>query len=114
MAILTRKNIPIAGADVAAGFVAATVTTGDKVIPGPGVFVIVKNASGAPITVAIDDPNTPTPPGYTAFNPDATVTVAATTGQQAIAIPDRFAGADGMATLICSAVTSVTLQAFQV
>jgi hypothetical protein len=112
MAVLTKKQITVGGADSAGGFVAATATTGDKVVPGPGTFVVVKNASGGSINVTINDPNTPTPAGYTAFDPDATVAVGAG-AERAIAIPDRFAGSDGMATIICSAVTSVTIQAFQ-
>lgn len=75
----------------------------------------VKNASGSPITVTIDDPRSSQPVGATAFNPDVVVTVPATTGDRIIGpFPvGRFNDDNGAINLVFSAVTSVTAAVFQ-
>lgn len=114
MALLTRRVISKSGVNSGAAYAAATATTGDTFVPGPGVFVHVKNGGGSPINAVINDPNTPTPAGYTAFDPDITVSVT-NAQERMIAVPDTFADPNtGLATLICSAVTSVTIAVYQI
>lgn len=90
-------------------FTAAAVG-GDKVTPSANTYLIVKNGSGASITVTID-------PTVTTFNgtavPDTTVTVAA--GAEAIIpiTPDYKATSDGLAAITYSAVTTVTVAAIR-
>ena len=81
---------------------------GDKVAPGPNVYLLVKNASAGSVTVTLDTTGT-------AFNgvaiPDTAVTVAA--GAEAI-IPvtaDYRNTSDGLAAITYSAVTTVTVAA---
>ena len=81
---------------------------GDKVAPGPNVYLLVKNGSAAAITVTLDTTGT-------AFNgvaiPDTAVTVAA--GAETI-IPitaDYRNTTDGLAAITYSAVTTVTVAA---
>lgn len=51
-----------------------TVAIGDEAL------IRFANTSGGAITVTLDDPNSVTPESAVAFNPDATVSVPATTG----------------------------------
>lgn len=110
MAALPVQQIVKAG--TAPSFAAATVTVGDTVAnPDDRTYVHVKNASGSPITVTVSDP------GLTASGNSptlATVSVPATTGERLIPVPAAAADpSTGLATVICSAVTSVTIGAFR-
>lgn len=114
MATLATNQITPAGiVDMAAVMVTAA-GGGDKVRPGPGVFVEVNNGGGAGITVTVDDPLSKSPVGAVQFNPDLSVAVGA--GKRAAIGPlpaERFAGtADGLVAITYSAVTSVTVGAF--
>jgi len=76
-------------------------------------MVRVTNGGGSPITVTFDDPNSVSPPGATAWNPDAAVTV--TNGQARIIGPfpaNRFNDANGRCQIAWSATTSVTWEAY--
>jgi hypothetical protein len=110
MAALTVQQIVKAG--LAPAYVTPTVTVGDTIAGADDrTFVHVKNASGSPITVTVSDV------GLTASgNPAAiaTVSVPATTGDRMIPVPASAVDpASGLATVICSAVTSVTIGAFR-
>lgn len=79
---------------------------GDTAPVGPGLVLIVKNASGSSVTVTLATPATlPTGDAY----PDKVYTVAATTGEQWIPlIADYRDPTDGSAHISYSATTSVT------
>lgn len=87
---------------------------GDTVTPDAATFLHVKNGSGAPITVTVDDVGTPVP-GGSAANADIVVSVPAG-GERMIGgiTPDRFARAsDGQAAISYSGVTSLTIAAIK-
>lgn len=112
MATLTKQQIVTTG--LAPTF-AACAGGGDKVAPGDTTFIEVKNASAGALTVTIDDPNSASPSGAQAFNPDLSVSVPATTGDRMIGpLPAaRFANsADGLVAITYSGVTSLTIGAF--
>lgn len=106
MATITKQQIIPAGLAVTY----ATSQAGpDKLAPGPTTFLHVKNVTGSPITVTIDDPLSVSPSGAQSFNPDLSVTVPATTGDRMIGpLPaERFAStADGMVNITYSAAIS--------
>lgn len=90
---------------VALTFFAATVTTGDATVGGQGVVLIVLNGSGSPITCTLTTPETVE---GTLAVADRPVTVAAG-AYQAIPVPSRYNDSTtGLATFICSSVTTVT------
>jgi len=113
--VLTVQNIPITGVDPA--FTAAHVD-GHKFLCDEDVCVIVKNASGAPVTVTVQ---TAVTVGGRAVADD-TVSVPATTGQRFIAKFKRdvhgqpeSVGADaGQVFIDTSAQASVTIAAIKV
>lgn len=108
MATRAVESIPTAG--IAATYYAATVTTGDKVAAGEGVFIHVKNGGGSPITVTLTTPGTVD----TLAIADRAVTVT-NAGEKFIAVPVLYRDpADGLATFVCSAVTSVTFAAVRI
>jgi hypothetical protein len=115
MATLATTQLSPVGINPDTPMVAAA-AGGDKVRPGPNVFLRVKNAGGGSINVVIDDPNSAQPTGSTAWNPD--ITVAVTNGQERWIGPlsaERFAAAaDGLVAVTYSGVTSVTVGAFDV
>lgn len=115
MATLATNQISPAGfADITTGLVVAN-AGGDKVRPGPGVFLLVKNADASSKTVTINDPNSAAPAGAKQFDADVQLIVAA--GKEGIIGPlsTRFADpSDGLVWLTYSAVTSVTVGAFSV
>lgn len=79
---------------------------------GPGVKLAlhVKNGSAGSITVTVNDPNTKTPLGATAFNPDIGIVIPA--GAERIALLDpisRFVDENGNVGLTYSGVTSLTI-----
>jgi hypothetical protein len=113
MAQLTKQIIGPTG--VGPTYVAAN-AGGDTVAPSDTTFLHVKNASGAPITVTVDDVGSVSPSGAQAFNPDYSVSVPAA-GERMIGPigPGRFANAsDGLAHISYSGVTSLTIGAFQI
>lgn len=75
------------------------------------VLLVIDNASAGAITVTVDDPNTGTPEGATAFNPDVAVSVAAGTEVAVLLDAGRFADADDRIDLTYSGVTSLTVAA---
>jgi len=92
-----------------ATFAAATVTTGDKARCGNGMFLRVKNGAGSPITVTITTPGTD---AYGNAIADKACTVAATS-EADIPLHDGYRASDGLATFVCSSVTTVTIAAIQ-
>lgn len=74
----------------------------------------VKNAGGTQDVVAVDDPNSVSPAGAQAFNPDLSVTVPVTTGDKMIRVPGtRFRNAGtGVITVTHTFTTSVTAAVF--
>jgi hypothetical protein len=111
MAALTTNVIPNAGLRFDNILVAAA-GGGDDAETGAGVFLVVKNASGSPITVTIATPEV--------FDGDLqmdnrAVSVAATTGQSFIALTNRYRDpTTGRATITYSGVTSLTVGVFRV
>lgn len=91
--------------------VAATATTGDKFVVQRGAkyLLYINNASGSAITATLDDPNTQTPEGAQAFNPDIQIAIPANTIKVSKIPANRFVGSDGKVSVICSAVTTVTV-----
>lgn len=79
---------------------------GDTAKTGSGYTLIVRNGSGAPITVTIAVPgNLETGDAY----PDKAYTVAATTGEEWIPLYDVYRDpTDGLAHITYSATTTVT------
>jgi hypothetical protein len=67
------------------------------------------NGSGGPVTCTLDDPNTQTPVGATAFNPDAALVVAAgATRTFGPFPPSRFNDPNGRVQMSWTATGSVT------
>lgn len=115
MAVLTVLQPTVAG--VAPSYVSAA-AGGDTFSPGTTgpVVVHVKNGSGSPITVTVDDPTSPSPAGASSFNPDVAVSVPAT-GERIILLNPvtRFVDpATGLVSLSYSGVTSLTLTVYRV
>lgn len=91
-------------------FFAATVTTGDATTGGAGVVLLMNNGSGSPINVTITTPEVVE--GTLAVG-DRIIAVPATT-YAAIPITTRYNDAStGLATFVCSSVTSVTFAVFR-
>ncbi len=108
MATLAQQNIDNDGLTPA--LVAAAVG-GDKVVPGAGSYIHVKNGSAGSITVTLVTPGTVD--GVLGVG-DRAVAVAA--GAEAlIAVPSSLYQnpADGLASLTYSAVTSLTIGSFR-
>jgi hypothetical protein len=115
MASYTVQSITEAG--VAASFVA--VGASDTFTPAASdydkAFILqVKNAGGSPDSVVVDDPNTLGPAGATAFNPDVTVSVPATTGDVRIRLAPirRYLQSNGTVAVTHSFTTTVTANVF--
>jgi hypothetical protein len=110
MAALTTSAVTQAGTTIT---LAAAGAGGDTIVASASTWLHVKNASGASITVTVDDPTSPTPTAATAFNPDAAITVAASAERLIGPISSRFANATtGLATVTYSSATSITVGAF--
>jgi hypothetical protein len=115
MALLTVQQITKAGL---APTYAAAAGGGDTFAVGQGqaVFLHVKNASGSPITVTVDDPNSQPPESAATFNPDLSVSVPATTGDRMIGPinAERFVNpSTGLVSVTYSGVTSLTVGVFK-
>lgn len=102
MALIPNQSVVVAG--TAPTFSAAA--AGDTCRVGTHLTLIVKNASGSPITVTITPPATlPTGAAY----PPKVYTVPATNGEQWIPLLDLYADpTTGQATVAYSATASVT------
>lgn len=110
MATLTTQTIVAAGLDPT---YAAAAGGGDKVMPGPGVFLHVMNGGGSPITVTLG-----TAGNYygSVANPDVPITVDAS-GEKMIPVPATPFGDPsdgGLAPISYSGVTSVTVAALRI
>jgi hypothetical protein len=76
-------------------------------------FLRVIYGSGGSITATIDDPNTVTPEGASAFNPDVPIVVASGSRIVKISNPSRFAAtATGKVSIAWSSATSVTFELY--
>jgi hypothetical protein len=108
MAALPVQDAGLAGAAVV--YTAAN-AGGDSVQNNGLVLLHFKNVGGSPITVTIDDPGTPNPGAATAFNPDVSVVVPATTGDRIVGPfpPFRFNDANGNLQLAYTGVTGLTV-----
>lgn len=77
--------------------------------PGANYLLHIKNGNAAPCAVVLDDPTAQTPVGATAFNPDVTYSVPATTGERVVKInSDRFRDASGNVNLTFTPNATVT------
>ena len=112
MATLATQVINRAG--VGPTYAAAT-GGGDAMSVGSGMFLHVKNASGAPITVTMNVPAARTlEPNVAITSP--TISVPATTGERMIGPIDAGTFADpttGLCTITYSGVTSLTVASLQ-
>lgn len=82
---------------------------GDKVVPGAGSFIHVKNGGGSPITVTLVTPGTVS--GLAVDDQTVTVTNAQ---ERMIAVPDLYKSpSDGLASITYSGVTTVTIASFR-
>jgi acetate kinase len=107
MATRTAQAITLGG--LSATYFSATATTGDKVRADDRTWITVKNGSGASITVTLKGAGTT---DYGVANPDKVITVAASGEVDIPILPAYGNPADGgLATFICSQVTSVTFAA---
>jgi hypothetical protein len=111
MATLTVQQIALTGLE--ATYSAATATTGDKFTPGDTTFIDVVNGGGSDITATITTPNTSI--GGAAIA-DLAITVTAGERRHIGPFPrEHFADpSDGLAKVVCSAVTSVTIAALKI
>lgn len=109
MALLTRQSASgLDGATITS--VTPTVTTGDTLVGGQSVHLLVNNGSGAPINVTLTTPETVE--GSLAVA-DRVIAVAAGALRE-IPVPSRYNDrTTGLATVVCSAVTTVTIAAVQ-
>lgn len=109
MATLTTQPVQPTGLNPT--FVAAA-GGGDKLIPSDGLFLVVKNGGGAPITVTVDS-ITPCSQGS-----DHNLVVSVTNAQErwiGPLDPARFTSpVDGLIAVTYSGVTTVTVGAFVV
>ena len=104
MATRTAQAITVGG--LSATYTTATATTGDKAKAADRTWITVKNGSGASITVTLKGVGTTS---YGVAKPDKVITVAAAGEVDIPLLPEYGNPADnGLATFICSAVTSVT------
>jgi len=114
MAVLSVQNTSLAGSVLTT---AAAAGGGDSFAAGPdeNYFLQVTNGGGGSINVIINDPNTASPAGATAFNPDVTVAVAASaTKTIKLASPRRFIDTTtGRIDIAYSSATSVTVAVFK-
>jgi hypothetical protein len=115
----TQVTLVAGGLGVNPGPVAAD-ATGNYIVPGTARRMVVRiaNGGGSPITVTLDDPNTATPEGAAAINPDAVITV--TNAQSRVIVLSgarlrRFLNAtNGRISWTYSGVTTVTVEAYTV
>ncbi len=104
----TLNSQTLTGAGIAPTFAAAS-AGGDKIQPGEGVYLHVKNGGASPIDVTIDAKQ----PCSLGFDHDNVVTVPAG-GEREILVPEvPYKGSDGLADIAYSAVTTVTVGAFR-
>jgi len=108
MAVLTQQQVTLAGLSAAgANFAPATATTGDKFQPGANVVLEVFNGGGVSTTVTVDSK---TPSNY---GSDVNIVVPIPAGERREIgpfAPQRFAGVDGLADVVCAPAASVTIR----
>lgn len=108
MAYLVQQEVSLTGREVVS---TSASVAGDTFSPGDRSFFLVKNDSGASVTLVFDDPNSEGPTAATSFDPDVTfVTAPNTTNLIGPFSNARFASSsDGFVHVTYSAVTSVTV-----
>ena len=112
MAATVITATPITRAGVALSGSAATVTDGDAFVNTGKEIVVVNNGSGAPITVTLKFGTNGKVDGQAAT--ERTVTVAAGAVKAIGPFPTAaYNDANSRVTVVCSAVTTVTVQALQ-
>ena len=111
MATLTVQQIALSGLE--ATFSSATASTGDKFLPGDTTFIEVVNGGGSDITATITTQTTSIGGAAVA---DIAVTVTAGERRHIGPFPKEYfaASSDGLAVVVCSAVTSVTIAAIKI
>lgn len=104
MAVLTEQQILVTGLEAT---YAAAAALGDSFSNTGKQYLHVKNGGGSPITVTIDDPNSVSPTGATAFNADVAVVV--TNAEERLIGPFPTSRFSSTVAVSYSAVTSVTV-----
>jgi hypothetical protein len=112
MTALVTQVVPNVGVDVSTAMVPATAS--DTAACGAGTFLLVKNASGAPITVTVATPGQVD--GRLAIADSTSPSIALTTGLGVIPlISSLYADpTTGLATITYSATSSVTVAVVRV
>lgn len=109
MAALTLQNLGVLNG-IEPTYAAATVTTGDTLAGGQGVFLHVKNANAGSVNVVI---TTPESVDGDLDVEDRTVAVAAG-DELMLPVQSRYNNAStGVATVVCTPAASVTIGAFR-
>ncbi|MEU9972346.1 hypothetical protein [Streptomyces sp. NPDC051014] len=108
MAALSLTSVTVDGGTVLDDHTTAAAAGGDTAPTGPGRFLYVKNGSGSSITVTVATP------GEISGLAIADPTISIGAGKAGtIPLSRLFAGADGRAAVTYSAVTTVTVGAFE-
>lgn len=104
VAAITRDGVAVTYATASGG--------GDKVKPGPDVFLLVRNGGGSSLTVTVTGVGQT---GYGVANPNKTFTVAAG-ADRAIPMLSAYGNPDdgGLAAIGWSTTTSVTFAALRI
>jgi hypothetical protein len=112
MTALVTQVVPNVGVDISTSLVAAT--NGDTAACGSSTFLLVKNASGAGITVTIATPGVVD--GRLAIADSTSPSIALTSGLGLIPLPSALYAdpTTGLATVTYSATSSVTVAVVRV
>lgn len=108
MATLASQGVVTGG--LKATYSSATATTGDRFLTGDGAILHVKNGSGVSVTATLTTPGTV---DGLAIG-DRAITIPA--GEERfIAVPDSlYRASDGLGTLVCAPVTTVTVACIRI
>jgi hypothetical protein len=107
---ISPVNVINAGIDISTLPVTPTATHGNKFVNDGKTFMIIKNGSGAPITVTIDTPGSMEGLAIA----DLAVTIAAGVTKAIGPFSGNFNQADGYVWAVCSAVVTVTMGVYRI
>lgn len=88
-------------------------TEGNRITCAAATTLVLRliNGSGGAVSFVLDDPNSVTPVGATAFNPDVTISVGATSSKTVVITDLKRFRTAGYVTVTPSSATSVTIEA---
>ncbi len=108
MAVLAPQNVDVTGLEAT---YASAAGGGDSFVNTGRQLIHVKNGSGSPMTVTVDDPNSAEPLGSTTFDPDVEIIV--TNAEERFIGPFDVVRFGSSVALTYSLETSVTLAILQ-